>query len=296
VVLGASALACVSEPVGAAFAADVMPTTTNGITRTPLGQASPANAPGQVLYLQRVTIAPGAKLAEHYHQGTQLARVVSGVLTYNIVSGTAAITHKTGQMEDRVGPAVVHLHPGDSLVETAGLVHYGANATRHKVVIELAALLEAGAPLATSVGTGVSGATLRVVVNLESQDRTLHTAGSVGNLVYGWNRLTGSSTVGGQAVGVELLGAVSYTDGSGPFSAFVTFTFPDGSTLGAQMQGSAVAAAGGASTAFAATIGVVGGTGRYAPVRGTGTFVGSRTAALGGAVAATFDFVVTGLK
>src|SRR5882724_10366122 len=61
----------------------VGPTTSNGITRTPLGEASPVNAPGQELYLQRVTIGPGAKLVEHFHQGTQVARVLSGVLTYN---------------------------------------------------------------------------------------------------------------------------------------------------------------------------------------------------------------------
>jgi quercetin dioxygenase-like cupin family protein len=81
-----------------ATAADPPSTTTsNGITRTPLGQASPANAPGQVLYLQRVTIAPGAKFAEHFHQGTQVARVLSGVLTYDIASGTATVTHVDGK-------------------------------------------------------------------------------------------------------------------------------------------------------------------------------------------------------
>src|SRR5437879_6558152 len=58
-------------------------TSGSGVTRTPLGEASPANAPGQKLYLQRVTIAPHAKLAEHFHQGTQVARVISGTLTYN---------------------------------------------------------------------------------------------------------------------------------------------------------------------------------------------------------------------
>ena len=29
-----------------------------------------------------MTIAPGAKLPEHYHQGTQVAHVIAGVLTY----------------------------------------------------------------------------------------------------------------------------------------------------------------------------------------------------------------------
>src|SRR5690242_7208985 len=65
------------------------PTSGNGVTRAAFGQTEPANAPGQTLYLQQVTIAPGAKLPEHYHQGTQLARIMSGELTYDIVSGTA---------------------------------------------------------------------------------------------------------------------------------------------------------------------------------------------------------------
>ena len=128
-------------------------TTGNGVTRTPLGEASPANAPGQKLYLQQVTIAPHAKLAEHFHQGTQVARVISGTLTYNIVSGTAAVTRADGKTEDVGGPNKVLLQPGDSLVETSSLVHFGANDTGKPVVIELAALLAEGAPLATPVGT-----------------------------------------------------------------------------------------------------------------------------------------------
>jgi quercetin dioxygenase-like cupin family protein len=126
--------------------------TSNGVIRTPLGEATPANAPGQTMYLQQVDIAPHAKLAEHYHQGTQVARVVSGVLTYNIVSGTAAITRADGKTEHISGPHKVLLRAGDSLVETRDLVHFGANDTAKPVVIELAALLEQGAPFATPVG------------------------------------------------------------------------------------------------------------------------------------------------
>ena len=126
--------------------------TANGVTRTPLGEAAPANAPGQTLYLQQVTIAPHAQLAEHYHQGTQVAHVISGVLTYNIVSGSAAVT-RAGKTEDVSAPNKVLLQPGDSLVDTSTLVHFGANDTDKPVVIELAALLQQGAPLATPVGT-----------------------------------------------------------------------------------------------------------------------------------------------
>jgi quercetin dioxygenase-like cupin family protein len=131
--------------------------TANGVTRTPLGEAAPDDAPGQRLYLQQVVIAPHAKLAEHFHQGSQVARVTSGVLTYNIVSGSATVTRAGGRTETVAGPTTVLLHPGDALVETSSLIHFGSNTTEKPVVILLAALLEQGAPLATPVGTGATG-------------------------------------------------------------------------------------------------------------------------------------------
>jgi len=41
-------------------------------------------------------------------------------------------------------------------------------------------------------------------------------------------------------------------------------------------------------------LGVIGGTGRYASATGTGIFTGSRKAALGTTVAATFDLTIAG--
>ena len=265
-----------------------------GVTRTPLGQASPLNAPGQTLYLQRVTIDAGARLVEHFHDGTQVARVIKGVLTYNVVSGAAAVTRKNGKTETANAPATITLNPGDSLVETAGLTHYGANNGKNKVVIELAALLRDGAPLATPTGTALTGTLLKITTNLDSESRTLHTVGT--DRIYGWNRLLGTATVDGQPVSIEMLATVNYTKGSGPFSGLITFTFADGSTLGVQMQGTTVASADTTSAAFTSTLGVIVGSGRYATATGTGTFVGSRSAALGTSVAATFDLTLAGAK
>jgi hypothetical protein len=160
------------------------------------------------------------------------------------------------------------------------------------VVIELASLLETGAPLSTPVGTSATGAPLAITATLDSQARTLNTVGADGALVYGWNQLAGTDPAAG--VGVTMLASVDYTKGSGPFFGFVTFTFADGSTLGVQMQGTAVAAPDGSGTRFASTLGVIGGTGRYLAAKGTGTFTGSRTAALGTAVSATFELAVNG--
>lgn len=266
----------------------------NGITRTELGSARPANGPGQELYLQRVTIAPGATLPEHFHQGTQVAHVVAGVLTYDIASGAAMVTRANGAQQTVSAPATIKLRRGDGLVETQGLVHHGSNAGRKPVVIELAALLQEGAPLSTPVGTSATGTALQVKADLDSQSRTLHTVGADGSVTYGWNQLVGTATVDGQAVGVELLGNVSYVKGSGPIFGFVTYTFADGSTLGVQFQGAAIASSNGDETTFAATLGVLGGTGRYASATGTGVFTGSRKAALGTTVSSTFDLTIGG--
>jgi len=283
---GASAVAQTTTTSGSSSA--------TGITRTELGSASPANGPGQELYLQRVTIAPGSKLPEHFHQGTQVAQVISGVLTYDVASGTATVTRANGTTETVDAPATIKLRRGDGLVETQGLVHHGSNAGTKPVVIELAALLQAGAPLSTPVGQSATGTPLQVTADLESQSRTLHTVGADGSVTYGWNQLVGTATVDGQAVGVELLGNVNYVKGRGPIFGFVTFTFADGSTLGVQFQGAATFPSISDVTNFAATLGVIGGTGRYASATGTGTFTGSRDATLGTTVTATFDLAIAG--
>jgi quercetin dioxygenase-like cupin family protein len=131
-------------------------TTTTGesdmpIVREELAETSPANAPGQQLYLQRVTIEPGARLDTHLHEGTQIARVVEGTLTYDIVEGPAEVARRDGTVERFTGPDSITLEPGDALTETQDLVHFGSNDGETPVVILLAALLADGAPLATPV-------------------------------------------------------------------------------------------------------------------------------------------------
>jgi hypothetical protein len=265
------------------------------IQRIVYGQTTANNAPGQELYLQKVVIAPGAKLAEHFHEGTQLATVRAGVLTYNIVSGEAVVTRPGGKPKTVAGPNVVTLRTGDSLVESNSLVHYGSNRGKQPVVIELATLLRIGAPLSTPVGAGDAGATaVHMETTLTSQSRTLHQVGADGGKTYGWNLLTGTSTLDNQPVGVELLGSVNYVSGSGPFSGSVTLTYADGSTLGVSMQGNASLDSATGDTALVATLGVIGGTGKYAATTGTGVFTGTRHAALGGDVTATFDLGLHG--
>ncbi len=289
-VIGACGLGLVLGSLTAGAASSKEP-----IQRTVYGTTDPENAPGQALSLQQVVIAPGAKLAVHFHEGTQLATIRAGVLTYNVVSGKAVVTRAGGKVETVAGPGVVMLRKGDALVENESLVHYGANNGTKPVVIELTALLRAGAPLSTPVGDGDAGATaVHMETTLTSQSRTLHQVGADGEKTYGWNLLTGTSSLDDQPVSVEMLASVNYVSGSGQFSGFITFTYADGSTLGVSMQGSARLDSATGDTAFVATLGVIGGTGTYAATTGTGVFTGSRTSALGGDVAATFDLGLHG--
>ena len=129
------------------------------VTRTILGETEPSNAPGQDLTLQQVTVQPGAQLPTHFHEGTQVASIRAGVLTYTIESGSATVTHAGRDPEMVVAPATVTLKPGDGLIETASLVHHAANKGKKPVVILLTALLRDGAPLATPVGSGAAGTT-----------------------------------------------------------------------------------------------------------------------------------------
>jgi quercetin dioxygenase-like cupin family protein len=120
-------------------------------TRVQLATALPANAPGHQLYLEEVTIPAGVTLQKHVHEGTQVANVRSGVLTYVIESGTARVTRADGAQEAFTGPVTIELGAGDWLIETEDLVHYGENVGNETVVVTLAALLAQGAPLATPV-------------------------------------------------------------------------------------------------------------------------------------------------
>jgi quercetin dioxygenase-like cupin family protein len=282
-VLSACTLAFTST--AATAASDKVP-----VTRSVYGKTEPDNAPGQEMYLQQVVIAPGGKLPEHYHEGTQLATIRSGVLTYNVVTGTAVVTRGNGKTVNVKGKGVVSLRKGDTLVEAQSLVHYGSNKGKVPVVILLAALLHEGAPLSTPIGEGdPSAKPMHIETTLSSQSRTLRQVGADGLKTYGWNQLTGTSSLAGEPVEVELLGSVDYDNGSGPFSAFITFTYADGSTIATSAQGITSVDTATGTTTFAASLGVIGGTGTYAETTGSGTFKGARTTALGGDVKATFD-------
>ncbi len=118
--------------------------------------SSVRGAPGRTMVLSKVVVDPGAKLALHRHQGTQISRIASGVLTYTVERGSAVV--REGDAEDHPRKVrTIHagqtarLRPGQWLVEQPSDVHRAANRGGRPVVIYLATLLEAGAPPATPV-------------------------------------------------------------------------------------------------------------------------------------------------
>jgi hypothetical protein len=136
-------------------------TTTSGseaVVREILAQMdSPPGAPGRRLTLVRYTIAPAAQLAPHIHPGVQVASIVSGTLTYEVVSGTVTIQRDVGPnglpvvTENLTGPARTTLSARDVVFEEGQMVHFGANMTSQPVVIAATLITEMGSDLAVPV-------------------------------------------------------------------------------------------------------------------------------------------------
>lgn len=121
------------------------------IIRTPLGQTDPSTAEGETLGLWHYLIPAGAVLPRHTHPGYQVARVLSGVLTYEVVSGEAQVTRRDGSTETVGAGSTVTLTPGDTIVEPPAMVHTASNSGRRPVVIFSATLFDTGAEPATLV-------------------------------------------------------------------------------------------------------------------------------------------------
>lgn len=124
------------------------------VTRSVLVQAIPAAAPGHDLQLVRYVIEPGAKLPAHTHPGTQIAWIDSGELTYSVVDGSITVQRGTADgepdaIETLTSGQTTVLKPGDAVIETEGMVHFGENQTDQQVVILASTLLVSGEPPST---------------------------------------------------------------------------------------------------------------------------------------------------
>ena len=126
-------------------------TTEPGIVRTLLGETEPSVAEGETLGLWHYRIPAGSTLAPHTHPGDQVARVVLGTLTYEVVSGEARVVRSDGSTETVGAGEATTLKPGDAVIEPMGMVHFGSNDGRRPVELVAATLFETGAEVATPV-------------------------------------------------------------------------------------------------------------------------------------------------
>ncbi|HEX6586211.1 MAG TPA: hypothetical protein VF052_05620 [Solirubrobacterales bacterium] len=122
--------------------------------RLPLAESSKVRGvSGRSLGLSKVTIPVGGKIALHHHEGTQVAFIQSGNLTYTVTSGS--VTVMDGPADNAT--VVRKIKAGQTgkiasrqwIVEQPGTVHRAANNGTTKIVIFLATLLKDGAPPST---------------------------------------------------------------------------------------------------------------------------------------------------
>jgi quercetin dioxygenase-like cupin family protein len=143
--------------VGVGVAAGIVIAQSGGSTtvvRTPLAQSTKVKGvKGRTLGLSRVTIPPGGQIALHHHEGTQVAYIQAGVLSYTVKSGS--VTVRQGPADN---PTVIRniangqtgkIKAGQWIVEQPSTIHQAANRGTSKIVIYLSTLLKTGAPPST---------------------------------------------------------------------------------------------------------------------------------------------------
>ncbi len=123
-------------------------TYTQSVTRKVLASGYPTVDQKQILELVRYTIAPKTRLPTHTHPGMQIERVEAGTLTYTVVEGEAKVTKANGIEMILQKGKTIQLTVGDSLVESAGMIHFGENQTNKPIILLSASLFNANQPKA----------------------------------------------------------------------------------------------------------------------------------------------------
>jgi hypothetical protein len=140
--------------IGYAVAAD---RAAEPVTRDALaGSKHPRGAKGRTLGLSRVVIQPGATLDLHHHQGTQVAYIHRGKLTYSVEHGHVKIREGAFEGDAQVVGEIeagetAKIRHGQWIVEQPSDFHMAANKTGKRIVIYLATLLKSGAPPSSPV-------------------------------------------------------------------------------------------------------------------------------------------------
>ncbi len=113
--------------------------------RTVVSSTPASGAPGYMLDLYKVDIPAGTVLPLHYHPGSQVSRIMRGVLRYTVVKGYAYET--TPNPVAGGAPAMakikqgqtVNIEAGHGLVEPRGMQHT-ASAPKGPVMVMLSIL------------------------------------------------------------------------------------------------------------------------------------------------------------
>lgn len=140
-----------------------------------------------------------------------------------------------------------------------------------------ASLLVSALLLSACSGTVDAGDARVVEVELSSVpgDLHLHSIGERGAEQYGFGTLHGTTTIDGRRVEIELDCAIDYVDGSGPFSGFWTFTFPNGDLLAFDYLGRATTDKATGVRSIVGASKVIGGTGEFVDASGSAMVTGS---------------------
>ena len=122
--------------------------------RTPLAQSTEVKgAKGRTLGLSRVTIPVGGEIALHHHEGTQVAYIQKGVLTYTVKSGSVTVMSGPADSPTLVRRIAAgqtgRIAAGQWIVEQPATIHQAANKGKSPIVIYLSTLLRTGAPPST---------------------------------------------------------------------------------------------------------------------------------------------------
>lgn len=147
--------ACVTLAAGAAIGWAVAGTGPPAAKRTALARAVHVRgAPGRTLGLSRVTIPPGGVIPLHHHEGTQIAYVNSGILTYHVKTGSVKVRRGAADDHPRLVKKITAGHTGtiragEWIVEQPTTHHRAANHGKQRIVIFLGTLLRHGAPPST---------------------------------------------------------------------------------------------------------------------------------------------------
>ena len=121
-----------------------------------------ARAPGQTLYVVRLTFQPGSDIFPHSHPGTVVFAAESGTFGWTLVEGTASVVRGAAAggtaTEDVTTPGTeVILNQGDAIYYEEDVVHTARNAGDGPAVVLVGFLLEAGQPLLMPAGTPMAG-------------------------------------------------------------------------------------------------------------------------------------------